>query len=132
VSERSRTVRSYNNAVLLPDENYVILKTILLFVATAIAEIVGCFLPYLWLRKGGSIWLLAPAAASLAIFVWLLTLHPAASGRVYAAYGGVYVATALVWLRFVDGVKLSTLDWAGAAVALFGMAIIVSGWSKGS
>jgi len=125
-------VRSYNNAVLLPDENYVILKTILLFVATAIAEIVGCFLPYLWLRKGGSIWLLAPAAASLAIFVWLLTLHPAASGRVYAAYGGVYVATALVWLRFVDGVKLSTLDWAGAAVALFGMAIIVSGWSKGS
>lgn len=132
MSERSRTVRSYNNAVLLPDENYVILKTILLFVATAIAEIVGCFLPYLWLRKGGSIWLLAPAAASLAIFVWLLTLHPAASGRVYAAYGGVYVATALVWLRFVDGVKLSTLDWAGAAVALFGMAIIVSGWSKGS
>ncbi len=125
-------MRSYNNAVLLPDENYVILKTILLFVATAIAEIVGCFLPYLWLRKGGSIWLLAPAAASLAIFVWLLTLHPAASGRVYAAYGGVYVATALVWLRFVDGVKLSTLDWAGAAVALFGMAIIVSGWSKGS
>ena len=109
-----------------------ILKTTLLFVATAIAEIVGCFLPYLWLRKGGSIWLLAPAAASLAIFVWLLTLHPAASGRVYAAYGGVYVSTALVWLRFVDGVKLSTLDWAGAAVALFGMAIIVSGWSKGS
>jgi len=51
---------------------------------------------------------------------------------VYAAYGGVYVATALVWLRFVDGVKLSPLDWAGAGIALFGMAIIVSGWSKGS
>lgn len=109
-----------------------ILRTTLLFVATAIAEIVGCFLPYLWLRKSGPIWLLVPAAASLAIFVWLLTLHPAASGRVYAAYGGVYVATALVWLRFVDGVKLSTLDWAGAAIALFGMTIIVSGWSKGS
>ena len=109
-----------------------ILKTTLLFVATAIAEIVGCFLPYLWLRKSGPIWLLVPAAASLAIFVWLLTLHPAASGRVYAAYGGVYVATALVWLRFVDGVKLSTLDWVGAAIALFGMTIIVSGWSKGS
>lgn len=109
-----------------------ILRTTLLFVATAIAEIVGCFLPYLWLRKSGPIWLLVPAAASLAIFVWLLTLHPAASGRVYAAYGGVYVATALVWLRFVDGVKLSTLDWVGAAIALFGMTIIVSGWSKGS
>ncbi|WP_305823329.1 YnfA family protein [Massilia brevitalea] len=107
-----------------------LLKTALLFVATALAEIVGCFLPYLWLRKGGSIWLLLPAAASLVLFVWLLTLHPAASGRVYAAYGGVYVATALVWLRFVDGVRLSTLDWAGAAIALCGMAIIVSGWSQ--
>jgi len=107
-----------------------LLKTALLLVATALAEIVGCFLPYLWLRKGGSILLLVPAAASLALFVWLLTLHPAASGRVYAAYGGVYVATALVWLRFVDGIELSALDWAGAAIALCGMAIIVSGWSR--
>lgn len=109
-----------------------ILKTTLLFFATAIAEIVGCFLPYLWLRKNGPVWLLVPAAASLALFVWLLTLHPAASGRVYAAYGGVYVATALVWLRFVDGIKLSALDWTGAAVALCGMAIIVSGWTRTS
>jgi small multidrug resistance family-3 protein len=62
-----------------------ILKTTGLFLATALAEIIGCFLPYLWLRKGGSMWLLIPAAASLALFVWLLTLHPAASGRVYAA-----------------------------------------------
>ncbi|EPR6557404.1 YnfA family protein, partial [Yersinia enterocolitica] len=63
------------------------LKTSLLFFVTALAEIIGCFLPYLWLRKGASMWLLLPAAASLALFVWLLTLHPAASGRVYAAYG---------------------------------------------
>ncbi|HII2983107.1 TPA: YnfA family protein, partial [Yersinia enterocolitica] len=75
------------------------LKASLLFFVTALAEIIGCFLPYLWLRKGASMWLLLPAAASLALFVWLLTLHPAASGRVYAAYGGVYVATALIWLR---------------------------------
>lgn len=104
------------------------LKTAALFVATALAEIIGCFLPYLWLRKGGSIWLVVPAVASLALFVWLLTLHPAASGRVYAAYGGVYVATALVWLRFVDGIELSAFDWVGAAVALAGMTIIVAGW----
>jgi small multidrug resistance family-3 protein len=105
-----------------------ILKTTGLFIATALAEIIGCFLPYFWLRKDGPIWLLIPAAASLVLFVWLLSLHPAASGRVYAAYGGVYVATALVWLRIVDGVKLSTLDWIGAGVALAGMSIIVSGW----
>lgn len=107
-----------------------LLKTTVLFIATAIAEIVGCFLPYLWLRRDGSAWLLLPAALSLALFVWLLTLHPAASGRVYAAYGGVYVATALVWLRWVDGVVLSRWDWLGAAVALAGMAIIVSGWQQ--
>lgn len=105
-----------------------ILKTTGLFITTALAEIIGCFLPFLWLRKGGPMWLLIPAAMSLTLFVWLLTLHPAASGRVYAAYGGVYVATALVWLRVVDGVKLSALDWAGAGVALLGMSIIVLGW----
>ncbi|HEN3466156.1 TPA: YnfA family protein [Yersinia enterocolitica] len=104
------------------------LKTSLLFFVTALAEIIGCFLPYLWLRKGASMWLLLPAAASLVLFVWLLTLHPAASGRVYAAYGGVYVATALIWLRVVDGVKLSLFDWVGAGVALVGMLIIVAGW----
>lgn len=103
-------------------------KTSLLFFATALAEIMGCFLPYLWLRKGASALLLVPAALSLAMFVWLLTLHPAASGRVYAAYGGVYVMTALLWLRVVDGVKLSTTDWLGAGVALAGMLIIISGW----
>ncbi|WP_431222484.1 YnfA family protein [Serratia sp. L9] len=104
------------------------LKTTLLFFATALAEIIGCFLPYLWLKKNASAWLLLPAAVSLMLFVWLLTLHPAASGRVYAAYGGVYVATALLWLRVVDGVKLSAMDWLGAGVAMIGMLIIVSGW----
>lgn len=106
----------------------IILKTTLLFILTALAEIIGCFLPYLWLRKEGSTWLLIPAALSLALFAWLLTLHPAASGRIYAAYGGVYVATALVWLRVVDGVKLSVYDWTGAGIAILGMTVIVAGW----
>ena len=95
-----------------------------LYLLTALAEIVGCYLPWLWLRKGGSIWLLVPAAASLALFSWLLTLHPDASGRVYAAYGGVYVCVALVWLWAVDGVKPGLWDVLGGAVTLAGMAII--------
>jgi small multidrug resistance family-3 protein len=107
----------------------ILIQTTALFVLTALAEIVGCFLPYLWLRKDGSIWLLIPAALSLAAFVWLLTLHPAASGRVYAAYGGVYVAAALVWLRVVDGEKLTVFDWTGAGIAVLGMAVIVFGWT---
>ncbi|RFF52219.1 YnfA family protein [Xanthomonas campestris] len=101
------------------------LTTLLLFVATAVAELVGCYLPYLWLRKGGSVWLLLPAALSLAVFVWLLTLHPAASGRVYAAYGGVYIATALLWLWWVERVTPTRWDLLGAGCCLLGMAIIM-------
>ena len=69
--------------------------------------------------------MLLPAATSLALFVWLLTLHPAASGRVYAAYGGVYIATALVWLWWVDGIAPTRWDLLGAGLALAGMAVIV-------
>ncbi|OWY37158.1 hypothetical protein CEK28_18250 [Xenophilus sp. AP218F] len=100
-------------------------KLLLLFAATALAEIVGCYLPWLWLRREGPWWLLAPAALSLMLFVWLLSLHPEASGRVYAAYGGVYVAVALLWLWQVDGVRPGIWDVVGAAVALSGMAIIM-------
>jgi len=101
------------------------LKTFGLFVATAIAEIVGCYLPYLWLKKGAPVWLLLPAAVALALFVWLLTLHPTAAGRVYAAYGGVYVATAIAWLWLAEGVRPSPWDVLGAAIAIAGMAIIM-------
>ena len=79
------------------------MRTFALFIATALAEIVGCYLPYLWLKQGRSAWLLVPAAASLALFAWLLTLHETAAGRVYAAYGGVYIGVALLWLWIVDG-----------------------------
>jgi small multidrug resistance family-3 protein len=103
------------------------LKTFLLFVVTAVAEIVGCYLPYLWLKQDRSAWLLVPAAASLALFAWLLTLHPTAAGRVYAAYGGVYVGLAVVWLMWVDKVRPTTTDWVGVAVSLAGMAIIMFG-----
>jgi small multidrug resistance family-3 protein len=105
-----------------------LLKTTALFFATAFFEILGCWLPWLWLKRDGSAWLLVPAAASLAMFVWLLSLHPAASGRVYAAYGGVYVCAALLWLRWVDGVALQPSDWLGAAILLAGVAVIVWGW----
>ncbi|MDC7807690.1 YnfA family protein [Luteimonas sp BLCC-B24] len=101
------------------------MKTLLLFVATAFFEIVGCYLPWLWLRKDGSAWLLLPAAVALAAFVWLLSLHPTASGRVYAAYGGVYVAVALLWLWRVDGLAPSRWDLLGAALCLGGMAVIM-------
>ena len=102
-----------------------VFKTLGLFVLTALAEIIGCYLPYLWLKQNGSVWLLLPAALSLALFAWLLTLHPHAAGRVYAAYGGVYIAVALLWLWGVDGVRPTVWDGVGVSVALAGMAIIM-------
>lgn len=85
-------------------------------------------MPWLWL-KGASALLLILAGVSPP---FCLAAHPAsaASGRVYAAYGGVYVCTALLWLRVVDGVRLSLYDWAGALIALCGMLIIVAGWGR--
>ena len=100
------------------------MKTLGLYFMTALAEIVGCYLPWLWLKHNGSAWLLIPAIASLAAFAWLLTLHDAASGRVYAAYGGVYITTAILWLWAVDGIRPTGWDLAGGAVALAGMGII--------
>ena len=101
------------------------LKTIVIFLITAVAEIFGCYLAYLWLKEDKSSLLLIPAAMSLALFVWLLTLHPQASGRVYAAYGGVYIFVAILWLYTVDGIKPSVWDLVGGSVALVGMAIIM-------
>jgi len=101
------------------------IKTLALFIVTALAEIIGCYLPYLWLKKGATAWLIVPAALSLALFSWLLSLHPAAAGRVYAAYGGVYVSVALLWLWTVDAIKPTLWDVVGAGVSLTGMCIIM-------
>lgn len=101
-----------------------LLRVGFLFALTALAEIIGCYLPWLVLRQGRPLYLLIPAAVSLALFAWLLTLHPAAAGRTYAAYGGIYITVALLWLRLVEGVSLTRWDVTGAAIALVGMAVI--------
>ncbi|NNH39263.1 YnfA family protein [Acinetobacter terrae] len=102
-----------------------VLTTLCLFFITAIAEILGCYFPYLILNQGKSHWLWLPAALSLAVFVWLLTLHPAASGRIYAAYGGIYIFSALMWLRYVDQVILTRWDLLGGLVVILGAMIII-------
>lgn len=99
-------------------------KIFFLFSITAIAEIVGCYLPWLVLKQGKSPLLYIPAALSLICFAWLLTLHPNAAARTYAAYGGVYIVVALGWLYFIEGINLTKWDIFGGMVALMGMAII--------
>ena len=102
-----------------------ILVTFTLFFVTALMEILGCYFPYLIINQGKSAWLWVPTVMALAAFVWLLTLHPAASGRIYAAYGGIYIFSALMWLRWVDQVLLSRWDLLGGVVVLIGAAIII-------
>ena len=126
-----------------------IMKTLLLFVATALAEIIGCYLPYLWLKQGRSMWLLVPGFLSLALFAWLLTLHdtatrsagcrwasfwarprgmaarPTASSCAAAPMCGAPATSALLWLWAVDQVRPTVWDIAGVAMALIGMGIIM-------
>ena len=104
-----------------------ILKTSALLIVTALAEILGCYLPYLWLKQGRSAWLLVPAACSLAVFAWLLTLHPQPAGRVYAAYGGVYISVAVLWLWAVNSIRPTITDWLGVGLCFIGMIVIMFG-----
>jgi small multidrug resistance family-3 protein len=102
------------------------LAAVPLFFATAAAELGGCYLVFLWMRGARSPMLLLGAALSLATFAWMLSLHPNA-GRAYAAYGGVYIVSAVAWGRFVDGHSPDRWDLLGAAVCFLGTLIIVFG-----
>ena len=100
----------------------------LFYLAAAVAEIAGCFAFWAWLRLDRSPWLLAPGVPSLCLFAYLLTLVDAEhAGRTYAAYGGVYIVSALLWLWFAEGVKPDRWDVIGAAICLAGAAIILWG-----
>lgn len=102
--------------------------TALAYIGAALAEIAGCFASWAWLRLDKSIWWLVPGVASLCLFAYLLTLVDAEhAGRTYAAYGGVYIGSALVWLWLAEGIKPDRWDTIGAVVCLLGAAIILWG-----
>jgi small multidrug resistance family-3 protein len=106
--------------------------TWLTYLGAALAEIAGCFAFWAWLRLGHSPWWLVPGVASLCAFAYLLTLVDADhAGRTYAAYGGVYIASAMLWLWIAEGVKPDRWDVAGTATCLVGAAIILLGPRSG-
>ncbi len=102
------------------------MKTFILFFITALAEISGCFAAYAVLRQERNpLWLMIGLAA-LSLFAWLLTLHPAeGAGRIYAAYGGVYIAASLLWLWRIEGIVPDRFDLAGAFLCLVGAGVIM-------
>ena len=88
----------------------------------------GCFAVWAWWRQGASVLWLIPGLAALLAFAWLLALTPPShAGRSFAVYGGVYIAAALVWLRFVEDSALRPTDLVGGALALAGAGVILWG-----
>ena len=106
--------------------------TLLAYAGAAVAEIAGCFAFWAWLRLDRSPWWLAPGMASLALFAYLLTLVDSESaGRAYAAYGGVYIVSSILWLWLAEGHRPDRWDVGGAAICLIGAAVILLG-SRGT
>ena len=104
------------------------MPTIFIYIAAAVAEIAGCFAFWAWLRMGRSPLWLIPGCVALVAFAYLLTrIDVAAAGRAYAAYGGIYIAVAVLWLWLAEGVRPDRWDLGGAALCLFGAAVILFG-----
>lgn len=102
--------------------------TFLVYGAAALAEIVGCFSFWAWLRLGKPIWWIVPGLAALALFAYLLTLTPSdAAGRAYAAYDGIYIIASILWLWIAEGVRPDRWDLAGGMICLMGAAVILFG-----
>jgi small multidrug resistance family-3 protein len=104
------------------------MKSMILYIGAAGAEIAGCFAFWAWLRMGKSALWLLPGCASLLVFAYLLTwVDASAAGRAYAAYGGIYITAAVLWLWLAEGVRPDRWDLGGAALCLLGAAVIFFG-----
>jgi small multidrug resistance family-3 protein len=100
----------------------------IIYIGAAVAEIAGCFAFWAWLRLAKSPLWLVPGCISLILFAWLLTLVDTSNaGRAYAAYGGIYITSALLWLWMAEGVRPDRWDLSGAALCLIGAAVILLG-----
>ena len=104
------------------------MSSVLFYLAAAVAEIGGCFAFWAWLRLDKSVLWVLPGIASLIVFALLLTrVDVAFAGRAYAAYGGIYISTSLIWLWLVEGARPDRWDVIGAAICLGGVAVILWG-----
>ena len=102
------------------------MHSIYIYAGAAVAEIAGCFAFWAWLRLERDVWWLLPGMASLALFALLLTqVDSDYAGRAYAAYGGIYIVSSLIWLWLAEGKLPDQWDILGAAICLFGAGIIL-------
>ena len=104
------------------------LQTVAIYCAAALAEIVGCFAFWGWLRLGKPIWWTLPGTIALIVFALLLTrVDSEAAGRAYATYGGIYIVASLGWMWAVEGLRPDRWDLVGATICLIGAAVVLIG-----
>lgn len=102
-----------------------ILKSLAYFVAAGLCEIGGGYLVWLWLRESRSSWYGMAGAVALVLYGVIPTLQPANFGRVYAAYGGVFIVLSILWGWRIDKITPDRFDVIGGVVALAGVLIIM-------
>jgi small multidrug resistance family-3 protein len=104
------------------------MKNFVFFIVAALGEIAGCYAFWAWLRLGYSLFWVFPGILSLMIFATALTqINASNAGRVYAAYGGIYILSSLFWLWLVEGIKPSKWDLLGVTISLLGTLVILFG-----
>jgi small multidrug resistance family-3 protein len=102
-----------------------IAKSLFYFVLAGLCEIGGGYLVWLWLREGKDIRYGFAGAVILVLYGVVPTLQPATFGRVYAAYGGVFIVLSILWGWRVDKVTPDRFDVIGGMVSLIGVLIIM-------
>jgi small multidrug resistance family-3 protein len=100
-------------------------KSVMYFILAGFCEIGGGYLVWLWLRADKSIWYAILGAFVLILYGVIPTFQPANFGRVYAAYGGVFIVLSILWGWKIDGVAPDRYDIVGGMVSLLGVAIIM-------
>ena len=98
------------------------------YAIAAVAEIIGCFAFWAWLRLDKSVYWILPGIVSLVVFAILLTrIEAIFAGRTFAAYGGVYIAASLLWLWIIEGQRPDKWDILGAIICIAGAVVILFG-----
>lgn len=95
------------------------------FILAGLCEIGGGYLVWLWLRDAKSVWLGVLGGAVLVIYGIVPTLQPASFGRVYAAYGGIFIVLSILWGWKIDKIAPDRFDLIGGSIALIGVIIIM-------
>ncbi|MGQ9558515.1 MAG: YnfA family protein [Desulfurispora sp.] len=107
-----------------------VIKSLFYFILAGLCEIGGGYLIWLWLREDKSIWYFALGAVILALYGIVPTLQPANFGRVYAAYGGIFIVLSIIWGWKVDKIAPDRFDLIGGAICLLGVLVIMY-WPRG-